>query len=211
MTVAVLFAATRGVYADLPGVEIWDEARDARRYAGPHPVVAHPPCQRWSVLAPLVESVHGYKVGDDGGCFEAALEAVRTFGGVLEHPAQSIAWPTFGLPEPQTVEGWTGGFDGGWSAYVEQGRYGLAVRKATWLYAYGVDLPALRWGRAAAGDENYVAAWRASARYLEQGKRRIGTAEAETTPVAFRDELLAIARSASSPKPLSARRDREAV
>jgi hypothetical protein len=45
--IAALFVAPDGVYAGLPGVEVWDEARDARRYAGPWPVVAHPPCQRW--------------------------------------------------------------------------------------------------------------------------------------------------------------------
>lgn len=196
MTVAALYVDRGGIYAGLPSVDLWDEARDARLYAGPHPVVAHHPCPRWSVLARLVEHVHGYKVGDDGGCFEAALNAVRTFGGVLEHPASSLAWPTFGLPEPQTVEGWTAGMCGGWSAYVEQGRYGHPARKATWLYAYGVELPPLRWGRDVGGADNYVAAWRASARYLEQGKRRLSSAEAEATPVEFRDLLLEIARSA---------------
>ena len=203
MTVAALYVEPDGIYAGLPDVELWDAGRDARLYDGPHPVVAHPPCPRWSVLAGLVEHVHGYKVGDDGGCFAAALEAVRTFGGVLEHPAQSLAWPTFGLPEPQTVEGWTAGFCGGWSAYVEQGRYGHPVRKATWLYVHGVELPPLRWGKSVGGDENAVAAWRASARYLEQGKRRLSTSEANATPIAFRDVLLGIARSASSSKPLS--------
>lgn len=45
-TVAALFVETGGGYFGLPDVEAWDEPRDARMYAGPHPVVAHPPCQR---------------------------------------------------------------------------------------------------------------------------------------------------------------------
>lgn len=47
-TVAALFVETGGCYYGLPGVDPWDEARDARNYRGPHPVVCHSPCQRWS-------------------------------------------------------------------------------------------------------------------------------------------------------------------
>jgi hypothetical protein len=202
VTVAALYVDADGIYAGLPGVELWDEDRDARLYAGPHPVVAHPPCARWCQLAGLVQHVHGYRVGDDGGCFEAALEAVRTFGGVLEHPAYSRAWDSFCLPEPLTVEGWTGGLCGGFSAYVEQHRYGHPARKATWLYAFGVELPPLQWGYSHDSGELAIVSW---ANYKFRGpdtreRMRVGTSSA--TPIAFRDELLAIARSASSPKPL---------
>ena len=41
MTVAALYVEPDGPYAGLDGVEVWDEARDARTYAGPQPVVAH--------------------------------------------------------------------------------------------------------------------------------------------------------------------------
>jgi len=46
--------------------------------------------------------------GNDGGCFAAALAAVRRWGGVLEHPAGSNAFAAFGLPRPVGV-GWAGG------------------------------------------------------------------------------------------------------
>lgn len=90
--IAALFVARRGVYAQLEGVDLWDERRDARTYAGPWPVVAHPPCSRWCRLAGLVEARWGHVRGDDGGCFASALQSVRVFGGVLEHPAYSLAW-----------------------------------------------------------------------------------------------------------------------
>lgn len=45
--ISALYVDPKGCYAGLEGVDLWDEARDARKYAGPWPVVAHPPCQRW--------------------------------------------------------------------------------------------------------------------------------------------------------------------
>lgn len=145
--VAALFVTKDGTYYGLPGVDPWDEERDARLYNGPYPVVAHPPCARWSRLAGFTEARFGYKRGEDGGCFAAALRAVRRCGGVIEHPAHSDAWTHYGLPRPTVREGWTRSLmDEGASCYVEQGRYGLPVKKATWLYAYGVELPDLRWG-----------------------------------------------------------------
>ena len=49
--IAALYVQTGGAYYGLPDVDPWDEARDARLYAGPHPVVAHPPCGQWGVWA----------------------------------------------------------------------------------------------------------------------------------------------------------------
>ena len=75
--VAALYVDAAGSYRDLAGVEPWDIGRDARRYAGPHPVVAHPPCQRWGNFyaeSPLAIRQGRRKIlGDDGGCFESAL------------------------------------------------------------------------------------------------------------------------------------------
>ena len=88
--VAALFVATGGSYFGLPGVDPWDVERDARKYRGPHPVVAHPPCQLWVNFAALNFKRYGgehNRPGNDGGCFESALASVRRWGGVLEHPA----------------------------------------------------------------------------------------------------------------------------
>jgi len=196
--VAALFVKTNGVYFGLDGVDPWDEKRDARLYADPWPVVAHPPCQRYCRFAKQVELLHGYKVSDDGGCFEAALNAVRTYGGVLEHPANSLAWDIYGLPKPAAMAGWTTSLDDeGASCYVEQGRYGLPMRKATWLYAYGVDLPNLRWGRRI-DSEGGPFKWGS---YLYKGapnkdRPRLSAAILDETPIEFRDVLLDMARSA---------------
>ncbi|MBO9624142.1 MAG: hypothetical protein J7500_15650 [Sphingomonas sp.] len=207
-TVAALYVETNGCYFGLPGVDPWDEARDARRYAGPHPVVAHPPCQRWGRFwHGSTRKPHQYQLGDDGGCFAAALDAVRRFGGVLEHPAHSRAWDHFFLRRPKMGQGWVRADwpeHEGWTCYVEQGHYGHDSRKPTWLYAHGYrpgDLPELNWRRG----EQRIPEWMVE-RYGYEKARRIGvvamiggkdkTRKRNATPGPFRDLLLSIARSA---------------
>lgn len=193
--VAALYVETNGVYFGLPDVDPWDRTRDARSYAGPHPVVAHPPCSRWCRLAGLVEARWGHKRGDDGGCFAAALNAVRTWGGVLEHPAYSDAWPHFGLPAPTRGGGWARDIFGGWSCHVEQGRYGHPAKKATWLYGFGI-VPALLDFRTLADREGHaLVSWCGNHTNKFDTRPRVGKAAAARTPPPFRDLLLSIARS----------------
>jgi hypothetical protein len=207
MTVAALYVAKGGSYSDVPGVDPWDEERDARRYAGPWPVVAHPPCQRWGKLwagQPLwIKRTGERKIkGDDGGCFAAALAAVRAFGGVIEHPWGSHAWPHFGLTIPPRIGGWIAAdFVGGWTCCVEQGRYGHYARKPTLLYAFGCDLPALEWGKGKPRLDPAVVERMGlvrAKRLGEVGARGGGTDSAPRigTPTPFRDLLISIARSA---------------
>lgn len=197
-TVAALFVKRGGPYWDLPGVEPWDEQRDARLYAGPWPVVAHPPCSRWCRLAGLVEARWGHKKGDDGGCFASALKSVREFGGVIEHPAYSDAWTAFGLPIPDRRGGWHHGIDGGASCHVEQGRYGHPAKKATWLYAFGAaDLPRLFWGSDPEQRSRALVSWCGNHVSSGETRPRVGKDVASATPLHFRDILLSIARSAS--------------
>lgn len=193
--VAALFVMPNGSYAGLPGVDLWDEARDARLYAGPHPVVAHPPCSRWCQLAGLVEARWGHKRHKDGGCFAAALEAVRTYGGVLEHPAYTAAFDHHGIPAPNPHGGWQRLLCGGWVCHVEQGRYGHRARKATWLYYHGRQKPpAMLWGQGQRGDA--VVGYCRNRRAADDGRPTVTKRECIATPHAFRDTLLAIARNA---------------
>jgi hypothetical protein len=194
--IAALYVQTDGAYYGITDVDPWDEARDARLYPGPWPVVAHPPCARWCALAGLVEHRYGYRKGDDLGCFAFALQAVRSWGGVLEHPAWSRAWPAFGLYAPSPAGGWTPADHlGGWTCRVEQGHYGHRARKATWLLVYGAPLPSLRWGRSGA------TAW-VSGGCMDghEDRERVWSDEAAASPPAFRDLLLSIARSVPQPR-----------
>jgi len=182
--VAALYVETNGIYYGLDGVDPWDEQRDARTYEGPWPVVAHPPCKAWSIMSQCRPEI---RRGEDGRCFEKALDAVREFGGVLEHPAHSLAWKRFGLARP-AAEGWTQSLlYSGWTCEVDQAHYGHPANKRTWLYYVGPDPPALVWGRAPDTGRTV------------RNDGGGGRDQRSRTPVEFRDALLALARFSAAP------------
>jgi hypothetical protein len=132
MNVAALYVDPKGPYPGL--VTHWfDEQRDARTYQGPWPVVAHPPCGPWSSLK------HLYK-GGGKELADHALKAVRTYGGVLEHPRGSKFWEYANLPKPGQLPDAFGGI----TFEVQQCDWGHVARKRTWLYVVGItpeDIP----------------------------------------------------------------------
>lgn len=204
--IAALYVKTGGSYYGLEDVDPWDEVRDARLYPGPHPVVAHPPCQRWGKLwagQPLwIKRTGQRKIkGDDGGCFEAALASVRQWGGVIEHPWGSHAWKHFGLATPSRTGGWIKADDqGGWTCCVEQGRYGHYARKPTLLLAYKTDLPELAWGVSEVKLDPVIVeriGLEKAKRRGEVGSRGGGTDSSPRidTPQPFQELLLNLARS----------------
>jgi len=202
-TIAALFVEPDGAYSNIPGVDPWDESRDARNYPGPWPIVAHPPCQRWGRFwHGSTRRPHQYKLGDDGGCFKSALISLYAWGGVLEHPMDSHAWAHFGpLNPPPRKGGWIHAGDGGWTCCVYQGHYGHFSGKGTWLLVHGVaeqDLPELTWGPCeqrlhpkALEKYGYEKARRIGMMAMVGGKDK--TKIRNGTPPEFRDILLAIA------------------
>ena len=204
--IAALFVDPRGVYSGLDDVDVWDEARDARLYGGPHAVVAHPPCERWGRMwfgSPRKPDPEKYRLGDDGGCFASALASVRRWGGVIEHPEASEAWEAHGLVAPPRGGGWVAAdwpMHDGWACCVEQGHYGHRGRKATWLYAVRCEMPYLRWGSSGQRldpvllrTHGYEYARRCGITGMVGGKWK--KRERGATPPGFCDVLLAMARS----------------
>lgn len=193
--VAALFVQADGCYANRGDIDAWPEARDARRYAGPWPVVAHPPCHLWVNLAALNYKRYGgehNRPGNDGGCFAAALAAVRKWGGVLEHPASSNAWRTHGLAAPRG-KGWHAAGHEEWVCEVWQSAYGHRARKRTWLFYSGSVPPfALRWRRAAG---SHQCGW------FDRIKPTLSKRDASATPALFRDALIRLAISSRKSTP----------
>ena len=192
--IAALFVQADGCYSELEDVDPWPEHYDARRYSGNLPVVAHPPCQLWGNMAAVNYARWGgehNRPGNDGGCFAAALDSVRRFGGVLEHPAKTRAFAAHGLAAPKGM-GWQRTFDGGWVCEVWQSAYGHRANKATWLYYCGITTPhELKWERIRGTHQVGFQDQRGKAR----NKPTLGKKEANATPIAFREELLKLARN----------------
>jgi len=185
--VAALYVARNGTYWNKPGIDAWDQVRDARTYAGQLPVVAHPPCQLWVNFAALNYKRYGgehNKPGNDGGCFAAALAAVRRCGGVLEHPAFSNAWDAHGLLRPTRL-GWNQASDTEWTCEVWQSAYGHPARKRTWLLYVGQQPPIeLNWSRLPG---THQVGW------FDRIKPTLSKSEANKTPRAFADVLINLA------------------
>ena len=127
--VAVLFARADSVYKTLPGCDVWDIERDARRWPGGGPVVAHPPCRAWGQFAMFAKPRE-----DEKALAPWAIEQIRQFGGVLEHPNGSRLWPELGLPEPGKRDEF-----GGWTLPIHQHWWGHRAEKKTRLYIVGCE------------------------------------------------------------------------
>lgn len=135
MTAALYVDVDRGPYVDLLGRDsCWGVDRDAKTYAGPGPVVAHPPCGPWGRM-------RRFCTRQDKDAGRVAVRQVLRFGGVLEHPEASLLWQEFGLPRPfSRVPAFVGPV---WSLSVRQVRWGHPATKPTWLLFSGISPRAL--------------------------------------------------------------------
>jgi hypothetical protein len=178
-TVAALYIDPRGPYPKMPGVECWDETRDARLYMGPHPVVAHPPCGPWGKLS------HFSKQDPSAG--PSAVFSVRRWGGVLEHPEFSKLWRHCRLPRP----GEAPDIYGGYTIVVDQCAYGNVCRKRTWIYIVGAAEPVLLTG----GTPTHAICNGRGLTLKDGTRRQRATAlQARLTPPAFAELLVSLAR-----------------
>jgi hypothetical protein len=125
--VAVLFARADSIYKTFDECDVYDIERDARIWPGGLPVVAHPPCRSWGAFAMFAKPRH-----DERALAPWAIDQVRTWGGVLEHPYASKLWPELGLPEPGQTD-----MFGGWTLPIHQHWFGHRAEKKTRLYICG--------------------------------------------------------------------------
>lgn len=189
--VAALFCRRDSNYKELDSVDVWDAERDARRWPGGCPVIAHPPCRAWGQLRKLANPEPGEK--------ELALFAVsqvRKFGGVLEHPKNSTLWPAAGLPEPGRRDAF-----GGWTLPINQNWWGHRAEKPTRLYIVGCEPNEIPELPLALGEASHIcgsSGRRRDGSRLHKGdlgwRPEITKAEREHTPPLLAEWLVNLAR-----------------
>ncbi|MGH8569729.1 MAG: hypothetical protein ACREXU_17430, partial [Gammaproteobacteria bacterium] len=182
---AVLYADTHSVYKLLPGCDVWDETRDARRWPGDAPVVAHPPCRLWGQMRKLSTAPSEER--------ELALHAVamvQKWGGVLEHPKGSTLWRAAGLPEIGERDA-----HGGWTAEVHQHWWGHRAEKATRLYVCGCEPENMPPIKLRFSTPTHVVSNGHGLRKGDAGFRsRVTDRERQATPRAFAEWMVEVAR-----------------
>lgn len=185
-TVAALYIDPRGPYPKMPGVFCMGELEDARTYDGDGPVVAHPPCGPWSKLRHQCNAA----TLATADCGPIAVEDVRMWGGVLEHPANSLLWRECDLPYPGEEPDLFGGF----SVEVTQVSWGHCCVKPTWLYCVGIPRRLVIGGIRTGGEPTHCIC--TGPRQLK--RLRVASKPLKRrTPPAFAEWLVSLARSVS--------------
>jgi hypothetical protein len=130
--IAALFVRADSHYKAM-GADCYDASRDALTWPGGAPGIYHPPCRSWGQLAHFAKPRPGER---DLALW--AMENVRRFGGVVEHPYSSRLWK-----ETHCLEFGLRDRFGGILIPVFQSWWGHRAPKKSCFYVVGasVDLP----------------------------------------------------------------------
>lgn len=181
--VSALYVREDSIYKKL-NVDCWDIERDARLYNKTNPVICHPPCRSWGKFKGIAKPRP-----DEKQLAITAINQVRTFGGVLEHPSGSSLWKTLNLPMGRMLDQY-----GGFTISVNQHWFGHKAEKKTLLYICGTkpgllpDIP-LSFDRI-----DYTVSCTQSMRRFKIRKKEISKREREETPIKFALWLIELAK-----------------
>jgi hypothetical protein len=135
--ISILFTQNNSIYKKLKQ-DCWNKDRNARTWPGGNAIIAHPPCRAWGKF--WWKSLH-----DDAEIQLAifAINKIRLYGGIMEHPRTSGIWKYRGLqlPKPGTTDKY-----GGFTICIKQSWFGHRAEKETILYIVGLtekEIPAI--------------------------------------------------------------------
>lgn len=113
--ISILCAKKDSLYKTIPGLDVWDEDRDAYLFTGSNPVITHAPCAQWSRLKAFSK-----QDADQKELAFHCLKYVIRNGGIFEHPAGSSFFKEAGIVK---------------NIYsVDQSWWGFEARKRTYLF-----------------------------------------------------------------------------
>jgi hypothetical protein len=190
--ISVLYVRVDSVYKSL-GVDCWDIERDARKWPGGNPIVAHPPCRAWGKLKAFAKPRP-----DEKELARQAIRDIRKYGGVLEHPRHSGLWEDMNLPKPGEVDEF-----GGYSICVDQKWWGHKAAKNTLLYICGLpkcDLPSIPMNMDAV--THYIGFPRSFKGKPKNGMKEVTRKEREATPMEFAKWLIQVAQRIAVTPPM---------
>lgn len=176
--IPVLFCQEGSIYKSFPVCDVWDATRNALNFDEPRPIIAHPPCHLFSRMRGLSTAPESEK---ELAYF--ALDHIRKYGGILEHPAHSTLWKEKSLPKPGQLDRF-----GGFTLVVSQFWFGHKADKLTWLYIVGIeseDLPSIPF---ALGEPEFTVSY--SKLKSVRVKREIPKRERSATPKRFAEWLI---------------------
>jgi len=190
--ISALFVRKDSVYKAL-GIDCWDIERDATKWPGGNPVIAHPPCRAWGKLVHFAKPREGEKE-----LAIKSIEWIRKYGGVLEHPAASRLWPFLKLPKTGMKDRY-----GGYSICIDQFWFGHKARKKTLLYICGCaesELPPIPLRFDAV---THVVGLNKKNRFgrVNDNRKEITRAEREHTPIALAKWLIEVANKCNGNRP----------
>lgn len=168
MSPAALFVRRDSHYYAL-GCDCYDLERNALTFPGGVPVIAHPPCRAWGQLSHFAKPRPGER---DLALW--AIQQVRRWGGVLEHPINSRLWSEAGCLSWGIRDHF-----GGVLIPAYQSSWGHRAAKLSGFYIVGVDVPDIP-----------------PPRPPKVTVERMGRAERERTPYELAAWLVELARSA---------------
>jgi len=168
--ITVLFTKHNSIYNKL-GTDNWDIKRDARKWPGGNAIIAHPPCRSWGNYSQWAKPREGEKE-----LAIWAIEQVRKWGGIVEHPRTSKLWKTMGIPRPNEKPDQWGGF----TISIDQYWFGHRAKKDTWSYIKGCILHNIPSYPYKLGNQYNVV-------------ENMGKSEREATPIKLAEWLIEIA------------------
>jgi len=113
--ISILCAQKNSIYKTIPGLDVWDELRDAYFFTGSNPVITHAPCAQWSRMKAFSKENK-----DEKELAYFCLNKIIRNGGIFEHPAGSSFFKEAGITK---------------NIYsVDQSWWGFPARKRTYLF-----------------------------------------------------------------------------